>query len=57
MLLLEAGILYYVAIEFYYDRDKDMKRNRRKTTKKITKGADGSVTEEQSEETTGENTK
>lgn len=36
--------------EFEYDKAKDDKRIRRKTTKKTTKNVDGSVTEEQSEE-------
>lgn len=49
--IMEAGILYYVAREFYYDRDKDIekKQKKTKTTKKTTKGAQGETTEEVTE--------
>lgn len=49
MWLMEGGILYYVAREFYYDKvkDEEKKQRRTKTTRKITKGIGGeSVTEE-----------
>ena len=37
MLLMEAGILYFVAKEFYYDKEKDDKRSKKtRTTKKTT---------------------
>lgn len=46
--LMEAGILYYVAREFYYDRDKDIEKQQKKTrtTKKTTKGKDSETIEE-----------
>lgn len=52
MWLMEAGILYYVAREFYYDRDKDIEKKQRKTrtTKKTTTMPSGDiVTDEQTE--------
>lgn len=53
MWAMEAGILYYVAREFYYDRDKDIekKQRRTKTTKKTTNKAGESVVEETTETT------
>ena len=59
MWLMEAGILYYVAIEFYYDRDKDLAKQRKtRTTRKTTKNKDGGEQiEETIEETTGSETK
>lgn len=58
MWLMEAGILYYVAREFYYDKEKDDKKQKRvRTTKKTTTLPSGDVvTEENTEsfETKGE---
>lgn len=51
MFFMEAGILYYVAREFYYDRDKDLEKKHKKTrtTKKTTSKAGESIVEETSE--------
>lgn len=51
MWAMEAGILYYVAREFYYDRDKDLEKKHRKTrtTKKTTSKAGESIVEESTE--------
>lgn len=52
MWLMEGGILYYVAKEFYYDKIKDdlKKQKRTKTIKKTTTDSQGSsVVEEQTE--------
>lgn len=51
--LIELGILYYVAIEFYYDKNKDeaKKQKRTKTTKKVTQTKDGSTVTEEATET------
>lgn len=51
MWAMEAGILYYVAREFYYDRDKDLEKKHKKTrtTKKTTSKAGESIVEETSE--------
>jgi len=48
MLILEAGILYYVRKEFFYDAAKDEKKAQRKTrtTKKTTSANGQSVVEE-----------
>lgn len=48
---MEAGILYYVAREFYYDRDKDLEKKHKKTrtTKKTTNKAGESIVEESTE--------
>jgi hypothetical protein len=53
MLLLEAGILLVVALEYFYDRNKDLekKQKRTKTTKRVTKGASGETIEESTTET------
>jgi len=54
MFIAELGILYYVAREFYYDRDKDIekKQRRTRTTKKTTNKAGESIVEETTETTT-----
>lgn len=51
MLLLEAGILWVVWLEYKYDarKDEEKKHRRVKTTKKTTKGAQGETTEEVTE--------
>lgn len=54
-LLVELHSNYMLRKEFDYDKAKDDKRIRRKTTKRTTKNIDGSVTEEQSEEVTSHN--
>lgn len=53
MLAMEAGILYYVAREFYYDRDKDLAKEHKKTrtTKKVTNKPGGETITEESIET------
>lgn len=53
MLLLEAGILWVVWLEFVYDKNKDeeKKHKRTKTTKKTTKGAEGGEIVEETTET------
>ncbi len=52
MLLMEGGILYYVAKEFYYDRNKDIekKQKKTKTMKKTTTQPSGESTIEESTE-------
>ena len=52
MWLMEAGILYYVAREFYYDKNKDdvKKQKRTRTTKKVTNLPTGEVVTEESME-------
>lgn len=54
MLLMEAGILYYVAREFYYDRDKDLAKAQKKTksSKKTTTDKAGVVVIEETNEVT-----
>lgn len=53
MWLMEAGILYYVAREFYYDKDKDDKKSKRtRTTKKTTTAPSGEIVVEEHTETT-----
>lgn len=50
--ILEAGILWVVALEYFYDKAKDDEKKHRKTknTKKTTTGKDGtSVVEESTE--------
>lgn len=52
MWAMEAGILYFVAKEFYYDKQKDdaKKQKKTRTTKKTTtQPGGGSVVEEQTE--------
>lgn len=51
---MEAGILYYVAREFYYDRDKDLAKAQKKTrsSKKTVTDKTGTVTVEESQEIT-----
>lgn len=51
--LLEAGILVVVLLEYFYDRQKDIQKQHKKTktTKKTTKNKDGAVTEEEITET------
>lgn len=51
MWLMEAGILFYVGLEYHYDKAKDEKKQRRtKTTKKTTSKVGGeSVVEESTE--------
>lgn len=53
MLLLEAGILWVVWLEYKYDarKDEEKKHRRVKTTKKTTKGAQGGETIEETTET------
>lgn len=53
-LILEAGIFYYVAREFYYDKEKDdiRKTKRTKTTKKTTTQPSGISVLEETTETT-----
>lgn len=52
MWLMEAGILYYVAREFYYDKEKDDKKQKRtRTTKKTTNLPSGDVVTEEHTET------
>ena len=53
MWAMEAGILYYVAREFYYDRDKDLAKAHKKTrtTKKVTSKPGGETITEESTET------
>lgn len=53
MLILEAGILWVVWLEFVYDKNKDEEKKHRKTktTKKTTKGAQGVETTEEVTET------
>lgn len=57
-LIVDMGILYYVRLEFYYDKQKDESKQRRtRTTKKVTTMPTGEVlTEENVEvsETKGE---
>lgn len=50
---MEAGILYYVAREFYYDRDKDLAKEHKKTRtiKKVTSKPSGETITEESTET------
>lgn len=57
MWLMEAGILYYVAREFYYDAAKDAKKQRRtRTIKKTTTDPQGNqVVEEQTSTVEGKN--
>jgi len=53
MWVMEAGILYYVAREFYYDKDKDERKQRKtKTTKRTTTEPSGLVVIEEDTETT-----
>ncbi len=55
MFIAELYICGILTVEYYYDANKDAKKTRRtKTTKKTTK-ADGSITEEQSEEVVSPN--
>lgn len=51
-LVVSSFTLYWVFKEFKYDEHKDIekKQKRTRTTRKTTKGADGSVTEENTEE-------
>lgn len=53
MLFLEAGIFYYVALEFYYDKEKDelKKQKKTRTSKKTTQDKDGGSTIEEVTET------
>lgn len=52
MLVMEAGIFYYVAREFYYDKEKDDKKQKRtRTVKKTTNLASGDVVTEENTET------
>lgn len=52
MWLMEAGILYYVAREFYYDKEKDDKKQKRtRTTKKTTTMPTGEIVTDEHTET------
>ncbi len=52
MLILEAGIFFYVAKEFYYDKEKDDKKHKRtKTTKKTTTLPSGEIITDEATET------
>lgn len=54
MLILEAGILAYVGIEFHYDKAKDdaKKQKKTRTTKKTSTSPSGSSVIEESVEVT-----